>query len=81
MFAAHFDPEGRALFDGVLPAIGIHTAACTDIQFHRPERQIKYGGAVVHIADTLALSAAPGQVFPPTMPHFVDLHIMCWFAS
>ena len=63
--AARHDPDGRALFDGVLPAIGMHTAVCTDIQFHRQEQQIKYRGALADIADALALSAAPGQVPSP----------------
>lgn len=68
--AAWHDPDGSALFEGILPAVGIHTAECTDIQFHHQERQIKYRGAVADVADTLALSAAPGQVsLPPSIVH------------
>lgn len=73
--AARFDPDGRALFDGILPAIGIHTGVCTDIRFHRCERQIIYKGAVAEVADTLSLNAAPGQVNAPALALFVCICI------
>ena len=60
--AAHIDPDGLSLFDGILPVFGLHTGICKDIQYHRTERQVKYGGAVAEVAETLVRSAAPGQV-------------------
>eukprot|EP00892_Ulva_mutabilis_P003470 jgi/Ulvmu1/1495/UM011_0225.1 len=59
-----FDPDSQLLFQGILPAIGIHTGPCTHAVQHRVRRQriIKYAGPIATTASAVAEMAAPGQI-------------------
>lgn len=61
-----FDPDCHPLFQGILPAIGMHTAPCSQAVMHRVMRQqiVRYKGELIDISAALAATAAPGQVRP-----------------
>lgn len=58
------DPESQVLFQGMLPAIGMHTAPCKNAVLERVKRHrvIRYQGHIAEISNAVALMAAPGQV-------------------